>query len=128
MFKYILLFVFGALSGVLGGMGMGGGTLLIPLITIFSGIEQHQAQLYNLTAFIPMAAVSLFIHGRNGLIKKDGLLPIILPALVFAVAAGFLASFAPSDILKRIFGGFLIVIAVATFVTAIGKTRPADTE
>ena len=128
MLKYILLFVFGAISGVLGGMGMGGGTLLIPLITIFSGIEQHQAQLYNLTAFIPMAAISLFIHGRNGLIKKDGLLPIILPALIFAIVASFFASFTSGDVLKRIFGGFLIVIAVVTVASAIGKTRQADTE
>ena len=106
---------------------MGGGTLLIPFLTIFSGIEQHQAQLYNLTAFIPMAAVSLIIHGKNGLIKKDGLLTIILPALIFAVAASFFASFASGDVLKRIFGGFLIVVSVATFVNGIKrKTCRAD--
>ena len=36
--------IFGALGGVLGGMGMGGGTLLIPLLTLFTKTEQKEAQ------------------------------------------------------------------------------------
>lgn len=37
MLKIILLIASGVASGVLGGMGMGGGTVLIPVLTIFSG-------------------------------------------------------------------------------------------
>jgi uncharacterized membrane protein YfcA len=44
-FIYLLV---GALGGVLGGMGMGGGTLLIPALTIFCEVEQHVAQAINL--------------------------------------------------------------------------------
>ena len=32
--EIVLLIVFGLIGGLLGGMGMGGGTLLIPLLTI----------------------------------------------------------------------------------------------
>ena len=41
IFLYVL---FGFLSGVFGGLGMGGGTLLIPLLTIFLGLDQKLCQ------------------------------------------------------------------------------------
>ena len=50
--------VAGLVSGVLGGMGMGGGTILIPLLSIFYKIGQHTAQAINLISFIPMAIVA----------------------------------------------------------------------
>ena len=40
MLKIILLAVSGIAAGVLGGMGMGGGTILIPLLTIFFNVGQ----------------------------------------------------------------------------------------
>ena len=61
------------MSGVLGGLGMGGGTILIPLLTIFFDVEQQQAQAINLVAFIPMAIVSLIIHIKNKRVRKDGI-------------------------------------------------------
>ncbi|MGB9679340.1 MAG: sulfite exporter TauE/SafE family protein, partial [Thermoanaerobacteraceae bacterium] len=45
------LFFIGILSGIIGGMGLGGGTILIPALTIFAGIEQHLAQSINLLSF-----------------------------------------------------------------------------
>lgn len=55
----ILLIVFGFLGGILGGMGMGGGTLLIPLLS-FLDIPQRTIQAINLIGFLPMSAVALF--------------------------------------------------------------------
>ena len=63
--KFILI---GLGSGVLGGMGMGGGTALIPLLTIFTSVHQKTAQAINLISFIPMAVVALFLHVKNGLV------------------------------------------------------------
>ena len=119
MLKYVLLIIFGAVSGVLGGMGMGGGTLLIPLLTLFSGMEQHTAQLYNLIGFVPMAAVALVIHSKNGLVKKSGLLPMALSAAVTSVGAGFIAAAVAGPVLKRIFGGFLLIVAVYMLVGSL---------
>ena len=64
---WYLYLIFGILSGVIGGMGMGGGTLLIPLLTIFCGISQIVAQMYNLLAFLPMSIIAIFIHYKNKL-------------------------------------------------------------
>ncbi len=115
MWKIILLVLTGLISGVLGGMGMGGGTILIPLLTIFFGVEQKQAQAINLAAFIPMAIVSLIIHIKNKRVETDGILWIIIPAAVLSLAGSFAAQAMDGEILKRIFGGFLLLLSVAQF-------------
>ena len=43
----------GIVSGIVSGTGMGGGTILIFLLTFMLGIEQHVAQATNLIFFIP---------------------------------------------------------------------------
>ena len=53
--SFLVFLVCGVCGGVLGGMGMGGGTLLIPLLTIFCGVEQGIAQGVNLLSFLPMS-------------------------------------------------------------------------
>ena len=61
----ILYALTGFLAGILGGMGMGGGTLLIPILTIFLGFKQKNAQAINLLVFIPMSLFALIIHIKN---------------------------------------------------------------
>lgn len=115
MLKIILLAVSGIAAGVLGGMGMGGGTILIPLLTIFFNVGQKEAQAINLVAFIPMAIVSLAIHIKNKRVKKQGLLWIIVPAVLTSVGGGFAAQAVNGEVLKRIFGGFLLLLSVVQF-------------
>ena len=62
----------GFVSGLIGGMGMGGGTIMIPALTVFCGVSQHAAQVTNLISFLPMSAFSLAVHKKQGLIKIDG--------------------------------------------------------
>ncbi len=107
---FLLLFICGFLGGVLGGMGMGGGTALIPLLTLF-GVPQPAAQGLNLVAFLPMAALALSIHAKAGLVKGRGLLPLALPALAFSALGALAAAHLPADALEKGFGAFLIVLA-----------------
>ena len=111
--------VFGLLGGVLGGMGMGGGTLTIPLLTIFGGISQHGAQAYNLISFIPTAIVALVIHSKQKLVKWKGIWWVIVPAVFSAVLGSLIAISTEVEVLKRIFGIFLIVLGVIFFITGV---------
>ena len=77
-----VLIAIGFAGGVLGGMGLGGGTLLIPLMTLLAGVPQKTAAAVNLIAFVPMAAIALAVHAKNGLIQKDAIAPTAVPALV----------------------------------------------
>lgn len=115
MIKIILLALSGIAAGILGGMGMGGGTILIPLLTIFFNVGQKEAQAINLVSFIPMAMVSLAIHIKNKRVKKEGLLWIIVPAVLTSVGGGFAAQAVNGEVLKRIFGGFLLLLSVVQF-------------
>ena len=52
----------GILSGIVSGTGMGGGTILIFLLSCILGIEQHIAQATNLIFFIPTAVVAIIVN------------------------------------------------------------------
>ena len=119
---FLTLFLCGLAGGVLGGMGMGGGTVLIPLLTLF-GVGQAAAQGINLVSFLPMAALVLPVHAKSGLLRGEGLVPLILSALVFSALGSLLAARLPSAVLERGFGAFLIVLALVRVHAAVRKKR-----
>lgn len=121
--SFILYLIAGFVSGMLGGMGMGGGTILIPALTILFGVEQHVAQATNLIAFLPMALFTLSVHKKNGLLKTEGLSSIVIPALVTSVAAGFAAALLPSFVLKKLFGAFLVALAVKMLLQTVNSLK-----
>ena len=112
---FLWFLIAGFLAGVPGGMGMGGGTVLIPILIVFLSTNQQVAQAVNLITFIPMAIVVLIFHFKNKLVKIKDLLWLILPAVVVGIGGSFLASIIEGTLLKRIFGGFLIVLSVVQF-------------
>ena len=122
MVNVLYLFA-GLLGGILGGMGMGGGTVLIPLLSIFYGISQHTAQAINLISFIPMAIVALIIHVKNKLVEFSVVLPIILSGVVFCIVGCYLAKAINGDILRRIFGGFLVCLSIFQVVVSIKSDK-----
>lgn len=117
-FFYILA---GFLSGIFGGLGMGGGTLLIPILTIFLGFDQKLSQGINLLSFLVMALFSIYIHYRNGYIVTKNLIWIISFGILFSILGAILMSFLPSKVLKMIFGGFLCVLSVIEFIKVFKK-------
>lgn len=115
--SFFIYLAVGFLSGIIGGMGMGGGSVLIPVLTVFTGVEQHVAQATNLLAFLPMSLISLGVHKKSGLIGGAEVLWIVIPALLTSVLGGFAAAFLPADILKKLFGIFLLFLGLkALFV------------
>ena len=61
--------IIGIISGIVSGMGMGGGTILILALSTFFGINQHVAQATNLVFFIPTSLVAIFVSLRTELIE-----------------------------------------------------------
>ena len=109
--RFYLYLLLGILGGVPAGMGMGGGTVTIPLLVLVGGVEQKLAQAANLFAFLPMSALALKVHTENGLVKKEGVIWVILPAMLFSVGGAFLAAYLPSLVLRKAFGAFLVLLA-----------------
>ena len=109
----------GLISGIVGGMGMGGGTLLIPILTIVLGVAQHSAQGINLLVFIPLGVVTIIIHAINHLIDYHTFFVLVLPAIFSSILAANLSVGIDNDSLKIIFGSFLIVVGVYELIVAI---------
>lgn len=112
MKEIIYLFVCGAISGVVGGMGMGGGTLLIPILTIFLGFEQKSAQGINLLVFIPMSIFALIIHIKNKLVDFKVGVPIMISGIVFSLIGSKIANSLSNNNLRKFFGVFLLLVGV----------------
>lgn len=107
---FYLYVVLGFLGGVPAGMGMGGGTVTIPLLLLFS-TPQKVAQCANLFSFLPMSLFALKTHAKNGLLKPKGMFPVIISALLVAFGGSLLSAYLPSKWLRKAFGAFLLVLS-----------------
>lgn len=119
MMNFIYLIIAGLVSGIVGGMGMGGGTLLIPILTIFLSFKQKNAQAINLLVFIPMALVALIIHIKNKLVDFKVGIPVVISGVIFSVLGSLLASVLSNEILQKIFGVFLLAVGINQAIQTI---------
>ncbi len=103
--------LFGVISGVISSMGMGGGTILIFLLTSFIGVEQHIAQGINLVFFVPTCIVSIIINWKNNNIQKNTAAIVSISGIVGAIIGAKIAVRMDVILLRKFFGFFLIIIA-----------------
>lgn len=118
---YIIYILIGLVSGIISGMGIGGGTILILALTSLYGLGQQQAQNVNLIYFIPTAAVALISHLKSGNIEKKPVKKLVLFGLMGAVAGSVTAINLNPEVLRRFFGGFLLLTGVYEFFKKGGK-------
>ena len=102
----------GLVCGVLSGLGIGGGTLLMVYMTAINGMEQTTAQGINLLYFLPTAACALFLHAKNRLLHLRTILPAAIVGSVCAVGTALLATTIDTELLRRLFGGFLLLVGL----------------
>ena len=113
--RFLVWLAAGLAGGLLGGMGMGGGTVLIPILTIFCGVPQHMAQSVNLLTFLPMSALSLRVHAQNGLLDTKGALWMMVPATVLSALGAVFVQGVASGALRVGFGIFLCLLSLYQF-------------
>ena len=114
----ISLIVIGLLAGVLSGfMGVGGGVVMIPLMILLLGFNQHEAQGMSLAVLaVPVTFIAAYNYHANGH-------PInwkfALVIAVFFVVGGYLGSKVAvsinQNVLKKIFAVILVIAAVKMF-------------
>lgn len=109
--NWIWYIITGLCAGIVAGMGMGGGTLLIPVLTLALGLEQHAAQGVNVIAFLPAAVAALVVHAKAGRLQLRACVPIILAGALGALGASLLAGVLEAPWLRRMFGVFLVLLA-----------------
>ena len=102
----------GLLSGIVSGTGMGGGTILIFLLSFVMGVEQHIAQATNLIFFIPTAIVAIWVNFKNKNIDLKLAIIISIFGILGAIIGANVSIHIDVTILKKCFGIFLLLIAV----------------
>ena len=114
IFTVIILIIIGLLAGLLSGLvGVGGGILMIPLLIMFLGFTQHQAQGTALFAMLPpIGILAAMNYYKQGYVKWEYAVVI---ALAF-VAGGYLGSkmslsLSP-QIIRRLFGVVMLIGAI----------------
>jgi uncharacterized protein len=108
----ILAVIMGAAAGVVSGLlGVGGGILFVPALTLVLSLSQIKAEATSLLAIIPVALVGAARQYRYGNVRvRDGALLGLLSAV--GVAAGVpLANVLPQRALKLGFAAVMLLIA-----------------
>lgn len=102
----------GLLVGVASGiLGVGGGILLVPAMTLGFGISQHVAQGTSLAAIIPTSVVGAVTHDRRGNVLRRAALYMGVGATAGAVLGAVVALHLPREVLTRAFGVLLLFAA-----------------
>lgn len=112
---YLLL---GLAAGVASGfLGIGGGLLLVPAMTLLFGFTQQQAQGTSLAVLIPpVGLLAAWTYYRAGHVNVK-IAAFICLGFIFGALAGSRAAIGISnDVLRRVFGAFLIVAGAFTML------------
>ena len=107
----------GVVSGVFSGVGMGGGTILIFLLTTFAGIEQHIAQATNLIYFIPTAISAIIVNYKEKNIDTKLAISVSIFGIIGAIIGTKFAVNTDVQKLRKLFGIFLAIIAIHEIYT-----------
>ena len=110
---YAALVAFGFLAGAVAGLlGIGGGVMIIPFLTLVAGASQHQAEATSLLVILPTAIVATIVLRRKGI--GDAALALRFGPLGAAGGVvGALAALAlPAHVLRLVFALFLAAVAV----------------
>jgi len=104
-----VMLLVGTVLGFLAGLGIGGGSLLILWLTAVLETDPQTARCINLLFFLPAAVISCCFRMKQGQLKAKTVLPAILAGCVAAGAFSFIGMGLDTSLLKKLFGGLLII-------------------
>ena len=102
----------GLFSGIIGGMGLGGGAVLIIYLSVFKNVEQLKAQGINLLFFVPIATLAVIIYAIKKQIKWRVTIPLAIGGILGAVGGFFLTDIIGDNFTAKLFGGFLVLLGI----------------
>jgi uncharacterized protein len=115
----VILVVIGLAAGIFGGIfGVGGAIIMIPALVYFMGMDQHMAQGTSLAVMLP--PIGLFAAYNYYKAGQANLWYAAIIALAFMIGGYFGSKIAlnlPENLMKKIFGIFLILVALRLIFT-----------
>ena len=122
--EIIWLLVLGFCAGMLGGLiGIGGGVITIPALSLIFGKDIHLAQAASMNVVVFVALPAAYRHWRQGEMSTR-LLKYIVPFGIAGIIGGvFVNNLVPSYGMSKIFGAFLIYVIIANILKLTGRIR-----
>ncbi|MCC2032466.1 sulfite exporter TauE/SafE family protein [Microbacterium allomyrinae] len=107
----------GLLAGLLSGLfGVGGGTVVVPLLVLLLGFDQRLAAGTSLAAIVPTAAVGVVSYGLNDAVAWIPALILAAGAVIGAQIGTWLLPRVSQVALRWAFVGFLAAVIVTLFL------------
>jgi len=122
MIKLILI---SGISGLLAGMGIGGGALFVMLSTILLGYEQKEAQFINLIMFVAVGVSSTISNFKNKKIEKNILIKIIPLIIIGSIIGTYLMKKIENENLRAYFSVFMAIIGIYEIISSLIKIKKA---
>lgn len=113
MTDWIIACAVGFGTGIISAFGIGGGTLLLLVMTLFLGVEGPVARCINLLYFLPTALGSLYYHRKNGYLDKTAIRAAIPVGVALAVVGAVAAAYIDTGLLRKAFGLYLLWAGVS---------------
>lgn len=110
--KWFLALLCGLACGTVSAWGVGGGTVLLLVMTLFLGVDARTAQGVNLLFFLPTAASALYCHWKGGYLHAPTLKAAVPWAVAAAVAGAWLSTSVDTEVFRRPFGVYLLFSGV----------------
>jgi hypothetical protein len=109
----VLILLVGLAAGILVGlMGIGGGTIVVPALVCLLGMSQHMAQGTSLfMQLLPVGLGALWVYWKAGEVDLRAGIVCAVGILVGGYAGGSIAVGIPARVLQALFGLFLMVSA-----------------
>ena len=107
----MLEIIFGIIAGIVTGLGVGGGTILILLLSLFLNFDQHAAQATNLMFFIPTAISAIIINIKQKNVDYSIARTVIVFGIIGSAIGSFVAQNIDSSNLRKLFAVFILFIA-----------------
>lgn len=105
---WAMALIIGIVAGVLSGLlGIGGGAVMVPAMTLLIGLSQHVAQGTSLLVIIPTAVSGSIAHYRMGNIRVPTAAWLSVGGVLGAVAGAVLALASSDELLRALFGTYL---------------------
>ena len=103
-------------AGILSAFGIGGGTLLLLVMTLFLGVADDTARCINLLYFLPTALGSLSYHQKNGYLQKDLIRTAVPFGILLTIVGAVAAALLDTAMLRKAFGVYLLLAGLSVLL------------
>lgn len=122
----VLIFA-GLVAGALASaLGIGGGVVFVPVLAVIVGLEQAVAQGTSLAVIVPTALIGTYTHVRYQRVDWGAALPVAAGGILGAIAGARAALAADPLLLRRLFAGLLVVLAIRLVATHFRSRSTTD--